>query len=299
MKSNQSKLQDQSNGTTENPLSHSAAAIAILTGPNKGSHYKVDPSKTLTLGRGNDADIQILDKGLSRCHANIFYRDGEIHVEDLQSTNGTFINKKKSTQPVVIKHGDKIFIGSSTLLILVVKESTAVNGTNVNTQELTRDPLTNLLDSKACLNCLQQVYRDSKQHYSSFCMLMIKIDDFDEVRDAFGTMGGDEVLVQIADILTAISRKEDFVCHFSKEVFLVVCPEFSTFMGIKFAEFIRAKIEDTAFSHKSYQIRVTVSIGISNYPENGIQSETQLVEFAHNAMHHAEQSGKNSTSMAN
>lgn len=284
--------------STLNPLSCSTAAITILAGPSKGQYFKLSSTKTITLGRGLDSDVQILDKGLSRCHANIFYQDGKIFVEDLQSTNGTYVNKKKYADPIEIKHGDKIFLGSGTLLVLVVKDSLIKTQQAINPKELTRDSLTNLLDNQSCLKCLQQVYRDSTQYDSPFCMLMIKIDDFDQVKDTFGTIGGDQVLVQIAKILTDLSRSKDYVCHFSKEVFLIVCPDFDALMGIDFAENIRSTVEDYAFMHKAYQIRVTASIGISNYPENGIQSETQIVEFAHNALHHAEKSGKNSTSMA-
>ena len=241
---------------------------------------------------------------MSRSHASLFYKDGKVHVEDLQSTNGTYVNKKKFPKPVALKHGDKIFLGAATLLMVVEKEEcenkevSKSTGSSIQLDKLTRDPLTKLLDNQSCLKCLKQTYRDSKQSDSPFCMLMIKVDDFDQVKDSFGTMGGDEVLIQIADILTKLSRDQDYVCHFSKEVFLIVCPDADAFMGIDFAEQIRATIEDSAFLYKSYQIRVTASVGISNYPENGMQSETQIVEFAQNAMHHAEKSGKNSASMA-
>ena len=281
-----------------NPLSRSSTTIAVMTGPNKGQYFEMPTTGVVTLGRAANSSVQILDKGMSRSHASLFYKDGKVHVEDLQSTNGTYVNKKKFPKPVALKHGDKIFLGASTLLMVVEKEECKGIESSINLNKLTRDPLTNLLDNQSCLKCLKQTYRDSKQSDSPFCMLMIKIDDFDQVKDSFGTMGGDQVLIQIADILNKLSRETDYVCHFSKEVFLIVSPESDAFMGIDFAEQIRATIEDSAFLYKAYQIRVTASVGISNYPENGMQSETQIVEFAHNAMHHAEKSGKNSASMA-
>ena len=283
---------------TENPLARNSTTIAIMAGPNKGQYFEMPASGVVTLGRGGDSSVQILDKGMSRCHANLFYHEGKVHIEDLQSTNGTYINKKKYTDPVELKHGDKIFLGASTLLMVVEKGDCKTGMPKFDLEELTCDPLTKLMDNQSCLKCLKQTYRDSKHADSPFCMLMIKVDDFDQVKDSFGTMGGDQVLIQIAEILKQLSREQDYVCHFSKEVFLIVCPESDAFMGIEFAEQIRSTIEDSAFLYKTYQIRVTASIGISNYPENGMQSETQIVEFAHNAMHHAEKSGKNSASMA-
>ena len=88
--------------------SNYTASITVLTGPLKGKHFKVTESKNLTLGRGKEMGIQIMDKGLSRCHAYLFHSAGNVMLEDLNSSNGTFVNKKRITEPVVLKHGDKI-----------------------------------------------------------------------------------------------------------------------------------------------------------------------------------------------
>ena len=284
--------------TTADPLSRTSVTIAIMTGPNKGQYFEMPTSGVVTLGRAKDSSVQILDKGMSRSHASLFFNNGKLHIEDLQSTNGTYVNKKKNPRLAELKHGDKIFLGAATLLMVVEKEDDHEADASNDQEQLTHDPLTNLLDNQSCLKCLKKIYRESEKTQAPFCMLMIKIDDFDQVKDSFGTMGGDQVLIQIAKILTELAGRQNYVCHFSKEVFLVVCPDADAFAGIEFAEHIRATIADSAFLYKTYQIRVTSSIGISNYPENGMQSETQIVEFAHNAMHHAEQSGKNSASMA-
>ncbi len=300
MKSSLSNSVENHNSRQDNYLSRYTAFISIVTGPGQGRHYKLSSSRTLTIGRGDNADIQILDKGLSRYHANLFYRNGKAHIEDSNSTNGTFINKKRFVESRELKHGDKIFLGTSTLIILIIKEFMDESGQEESKPlGLARDPLTNLLDKDGCMKCLEKVCDETKRNASAFCMLMIKIDDYSKVEDDFGAEGGNEVLVQVANILESISREEDYVCHYSKEEFVVICPEYTTFSAIKFAEFIRSKIENTAFMYKSYQIRITTSIGISTYPDGKVQTEAQLIEFAHNAVNHAEKSGKNSTSVAN
>lgn len=297
MKLAQDKSRNSQDSVVENTRSSRTTFLTFLSGPNKGQNYKLPPSKTISVGRGNGVDIQILDKGLSRCHANIFFRDGVAHIEDLKSTNGTYVNKKKQLDVVELKHGDKIFLGSETLAVLVVKEAEQTDGIVDESSGLTRDRLTNLYDKKACLACLHDVYGQATLDFSSFCILIIKVDNFDQIKDTFGTMGGDQVLEQVSKTLQSITRKEDVVCRFSEDEFAIICPEFSTFMGIKFAEFIRSKMENSKFVYKTYQIRITSSIGIANFPENDIKTDADLVEFAQDAMHHAEKSG-NSTSMA-
>ena len=102
---------------TSNQKPAYTASITVLTGPHKGKHIKLAESKNFTIGRGAEMGIQLLDKGLSRCHAYLVHAAGKIQIEDLNSSNGTFVNKKRITKPIELKHGDKIFIGSSTLLL--------------------------------------------------------------------------------------------------------------------------------------------------------------------------------------
>ena len=275
-----------------------AATITVLTGPNKGKHFKLLQSNNVTVGRSKDASIQILDTGLSRCHAYIFNTMGKIHIEDLNSSNGTFVNKKKISNPVPLKHGDKIFMGSSTLLLFTTRLNSAEKD-NGDSNVAERDRQTNLLNKKACLANLKRVYKDATRDASHFCVLIITIDDFTKIEKSSGRELSNKVLIQISKTLKKISRQQDYVSRYGKNEFAIVCPSLSPLQGIKFAEFIRTKIESSTFSHNSAEIAVTVSIGIANYPACETSTEMQLMTNAHEAMKHAVQKGKNCTSMAN
>jgi hypothetical protein len=63
------------------------------------------------LGRGKSSDIQIKDSFASNRHALIYFKEGQYWLEDLQSTNGTFLNEVKIDQPSVLADGDIIKIG--------------------------------------------------------------------------------------------------------------------------------------------------------------------------------------------
>lgn len=63
------------------------------------------------LGRGEASDIMIRDSFASNRHALIFFKEGQYWLEDLDSTNGTFLNEVKIDQPVVLSEGDIIKIG--------------------------------------------------------------------------------------------------------------------------------------------------------------------------------------------
>jgi pSer/pThr/pTyr-binding forkhead associated (FHA) protein len=55
------------------------------------------------------------DNYVSQLHARVFRRDGQFYVEDLGSTNGTYVNRKKVTAPIVIRKGDRLQIGKTVL----------------------------------------------------------------------------------------------------------------------------------------------------------------------------------------
>lgn len=69
----------------------------------------------LTVGRAAGCQITLDDTYASQLHARVFNRGGELYVEDLGSTNGTYLNRRKVAGPMLIKRGDKVQIGSTVL----------------------------------------------------------------------------------------------------------------------------------------------------------------------------------------
>jgi len=86
--------------------------FAVVITEKGGSQRKLDFDKTeVTIGRVQGNDI-ILPKGnVSKRHSRIVLKDNRFIVVDLKSTNGTYVNGRKITSPLVVKAGDKIYIG--------------------------------------------------------------------------------------------------------------------------------------------------------------------------------------------
>ncbi len=77
------------------------------------------------IGRGKKCDIIILDKYLSTRHTRIFKVSGKFFVEDLGSTNGTYLNGKRlGMKAVELLDGDKISLGRTTFLFVLPKKKT-------------------------------------------------------------------------------------------------------------------------------------------------------------------------------
>ncbi len=69
----------------------------------------------LTVGRAAGCQITLDDTYASQLHARIFTRDDQLYVEDLGSTNGTYLNRRKVSAPMVVSRGDQIQIGSTVM----------------------------------------------------------------------------------------------------------------------------------------------------------------------------------------
>jgi len=87
--------------------------LVVIYGADLGRQYRLGPERLL-IGRLHRSDILIEDSSVSREHAAIERKDGRFILEDLKSTNGTFINGE-SVDVRILSHGDKIRVGNTVL----------------------------------------------------------------------------------------------------------------------------------------------------------------------------------------
>jgi len=69
----------------------------------------------LTVGRAAGCHVTIDDTYASQIHARVFAREGQLLVEDLGSTNGTYLNRKKVHGPQVMRRGDRLQVGNTVM----------------------------------------------------------------------------------------------------------------------------------------------------------------------------------------
>jgi hypothetical protein len=88
--------------------------VVVTPGDHKGVEYPLGDE--VTVGRAGGCGVLLAeDTFVSQLHARVFRRDGDLYVEDLGSTNGTYLNKKKVSAPMPIRKGDKVQFGRTTL----------------------------------------------------------------------------------------------------------------------------------------------------------------------------------------
>jgi pSer/pThr/pTyr-binding forkhead associated (FHA) protein len=96
------------------PRRGTPTAVAIVEGGNKGEVISLDGAPLL-IGRGNDAAIRLDDDYVSTRHARIGNSGDQWYVEDLGSTNGTYVGSRRITQPTAVGVGSQVRIGKTVL----------------------------------------------------------------------------------------------------------------------------------------------------------------------------------------
>lgn len=96
-------------------------ALRFISGKYQGGEFPLIPGKEIQIGRSNDLEMVLAEDMVSRRHAKITFEGEEIFIEDVASTNGTFVNGEKIKRSR-LREGDRVLIGTS-ILKVVVSES--------------------------------------------------------------------------------------------------------------------------------------------------------------------------------
>jgi two-component system cell cycle response regulator len=157
------------------------------------------------------------------------------------------------------------------------------------------DPLTQLLNRRALTERITAEMERALRYDSSLALLMIDLDHFKSVNDTYGHLVGDDVLRDVATLLTQTLRTTDVAARYGGEEFLALLPETDDAGAEAFAERIRAVIEAHAFGTRLDQpgLRLTASIGVASFPAARIESVEDLYARADAALYRAKADGRN------
>jgi len=158
------------------------------------------------------------------------------------------------------------------------------------------DSLTNLYSKRHLFSKLEiQIARQNKYADDSFIILLLDLDNFKEVNDTLGHQAGDQVLIQLADLLRQNIRLGDIPFRYGGEEFVILVPAKlgQTTLGLEIAERLRSAVERHTFECLETQpLRKTVSIGVACFPLHGA-SANEIIQAADKAMYLAKTTGRN------
>ncbi|MFH1422518.1 MAG: diguanylate cyclase [Planctomycetota bacterium] len=123
-------------------------------------------------------------------------------------------------------------------------------------------------------------------------LIMFDIDNFKKINDTYGHQVGDEVLRSTASVVRNKVRAADIVARYGGEEFSIILPETCKENALKAAERLRKAIEVNEIATDGKKLKITVSLGVSTYPDDAADMHT-LVREADKALYTAKAQGKN------
>ena len=161
------------------------------------------------------------------------------------------------------------------------------------TQEMAiTDSLTGFYNRRYFYMILDNEIERAKRYQSPMSLIMIDIDHFKLVNDEFGHLAGDEALRSVSEISKKLLRQIDNMFRYGGEEFMIILPETNQEEALHVAERIRSTIAEAAIKIKKGSVKLTVSIGVSEYGENH-PAPNEFIESVDRAMYDAKKAGRN------
>jgi diguanylate cyclase (GGDEF)-like protein len=265
------------------------ACLVVIYGPELGKRAPLGQA-TFEIGRSSKSDLPIDQESISRHHARITY-DGQRHViEDLGSTNGTFVNDVNiKRQP--IKDGDQVKLGRS-ILKYMSGDNIEANYHEEIYRLMTMDALTQTHNRRYFNEALEREYNRSLRYRRALSLILFDIDHFKKINDTYGHVAGDSVLRQLSLVVKPRLRQQDVLARIGGEEFAVLLPEVESAGARIAADKVRAIVEAARFLVDNKEFGCTVSVGVTTFDAR-VTSAQMLYEIADKNLYAAKNAGRN------
>ncbi len=273
------------------------AALTVLRGDNPGALYMLDREEHV-IGRDLDASIALTDGNLSRQHARISRAEGAFMIEDLGSTNGTFVDGARVQGRQMLEDGCRIYLGTQVVLHFRLHDEVELEAVREAYALTVRDALTGVFNRRHLQERLWSESAFARRHHTALSLILLDIDHFKRINDEHGHSIGDAALRSLAKALTELTRQEDVLARHGGEEFALIARGIDRANTLLLAERMRSAIQALRLPVGEVEIAFTVSIGIA-HSENGEDAQPQqMFEAADRALYAAKDAGRNVVSLA-
>ena len=268
------------------------AYLVVMAGSNVGEMYKLDKAQ-LVIGRGDKADLRLVDDGISRDHARIVKEGEQMVLEDMGSTNGTYCNGERvSRRP--LSEGDKILLGSTTILKFSYHDKLDEAFQRQMSESALRDGLTRAYNKRYFGERIEAELQYALRHDSApVSLIFLDIDHFKRINDLHGHQAGDHVLVQLGALAMSMLGEDQVFARYGGEEFAIIARGMGPVDAEVLAERLRAAVDEHRFVFGDAPIPVTISIGVSYAPGLAIATTVDFVARADEALYAAKRAGRN------
>ncbi|HEY0511522.1 MAG TPA: GGDEF domain-containing protein, partial [Thermoanaerobaculia bacterium] len=242
------------------------ADIILIAHPENqrlGSRFRLTPGTTLEIGRSAAVGISLPEvMSISRKHARLRYLGPVVTVEDLGSTNGTYINGQPIHGRTVLRSGDRF--QTAAVHFKFLHERDVESAYHLAIYDLVaKDGLTEIFNKRKFDEELQREFARAVRHQRPLSLVIFDLDEFKTINDTYGHLCGDFILKQVASLAREMVRPEQVLARVGGDEFVIVAPETTAEGAETLASKLRERI--TGFEHRYGDVRipVTCSFGVA------------------------------------
>lgn len=273
----------------------SEADIILIAHPDNqrlGTRFRLSPGTTLEVGRSGSVGISLPEvMSLSRKHARLRYSGPVVTLEDLGSTNGTYINGKPVHGRAVLRSGDRF--QTAAVHFKFLHEQDVESAYHLAIYELvTRDGLTEIFNKRKYEEEVQREFARAVRHERPLSLIIFDLDEFKLINDTYGHLCGDFVLKQVATVARELLRPEQTLARVGGDEFVILAPE-TTLEGARtLAQKLRTQVEELDHRYGDVKISITCSFGVADLTHD-MTGPQDLYRAADRALLASKRSGRN------
>ncbi|MGH9382638.1 MAG: diguanylate cyclase [Thermoanaerobaculia bacterium] len=262
-----------------------------------GRRYRLAPGSTLEIGRSSSCEIAL--KGVlsvSRRHARISYRDDQVTIQDLGSTNQTFVNDRPVEGEMPLASGDRFQVGAVHFKYLRERDPEHAYHRAIY-QLVTHDGLTEIFNKRKFGEDAEREFSRARRYQRPLALMLFDVDHFKQINDQHGHLCGDYVLQRIARVCGRELRPEQTFARVGGEEFAVLCPETDLEGAAQLADRLRRVVATGRFRFAGTDLRVRCSFGVAPRGPDTPTFEA-LYAAADRAMYRSKAAGRDCVTVA-
>lgn len=267
-------------------------ALLVRTDSANAGHVIKLTGDRFGIGRHPDNQACIDDDGISRFHARISIDKTRYWVEDLGSSNGTYINGRRITS-CELNNGDLLNLGPRVAFRFSAATEHEERALKQLYESSVRDPLTGAFNRHYFSSQLTSELAYAARHEQPLSVILLDLDYFKKVNDTYGHLGGDAALVHVSQLFAKALRTEDLLARYGGEEFVILLRGITVDHAVAVAERLRQSLEAQHVVHGDTSFAVTASFGCASLACCQSASPDALLETADRRLYRAKEAGRN------
>jgi len=273
-------------------LERNRALLVRVDSVNAGRLWRIE-KEPFGLGRHPDNQGLLDDDGISRYHAKVTPQsDDRFLVEDMNSSNGTFVNGERITS-CELRNGDTLQLGPRVSFRFSLASEHEEKVLNQLYESSVRDPLTQAYNRQHFSSRMLGEIAFAVRHKVELALLIVDLDFFKKINDGFGHLAGDQVLREVTGRIQEQLRTEDLMARYGGEEFVVMLRNTPIDKAKMAGERLRHAVSKAPVMFEAKPISATISVGCACLIDCQSATMNDLVAVADRRLYRAKAEGRN------